>query len=175
MKVNNAELQMKFAAMCTGDKTAFEEIYNHMKTPIFTVIFRITRDKSLSEDILQEIFLKIYRSPPTSKITNPRAYIFQMTRNLAIDSVRKQLQFSSLESIENHAYLPADDLPMKMDINSAMKVLPLSESQIVSFHINGELKFREIAMIMNMPLGTVLWKYQRAIKRLKIILSGGIS
>lgn len=54
-----------------------------------------------------------------------------------------------------------------------MKTLPLQECQIVSLHINGELKFREIADMMGIPLGTVLWKYQKALGRLRSILSGG--
>jgi len=59
-------------------------------------------------------------------------------------------------------------------MNHAMKTLPLQECQIVSLRINGELKFREIADMMEIPLGTVLWKYQRAIGRLRSILSGGV-
>ena len=154
--------------MQNGDKIAFEEIYEQLKTPIYTIILRITQDNALSEDILQEVFLKLYRSPLKPQIENPRAYLFQMARNLAIDNVRKQQpRFADLESIENLAYLPTDDFSLRMDIDHAMKRLPLQERQIVSLHINGELKFREIANMMDIPLGTVLWKYQKAIKWLR--------
>ncbi len=172
--MSKEELQKKLVALRNGDKTAFEEIYKHLKTPMYTIILRITQDKAESEDILQEVFIKLYRSPPKPPIKNPRAYIFQIARNLAIDSVRKQPQFADLESIENIVYLPTDDFSMKMDIDHAMKTLPLQECQIVSLHINGELKFREIADMMDIPLGTVLWKYQKALNRLRSILSGGV-
>ncbi|HWQ78967.1 MAG TPA: RNA polymerase sigma factor [Anaerovoracaceae bacterium] len=167
------DLQKKLADLRNGDKKAFEEIYEHLKAPIYTIILRITQDKALSEDILQEVFIKLYQSPPKSPIKNPRAYLFQSARNLAIDHVRKKPQLAGLESIEDLVYLPADDFSMKMDIDHALKTLPLQECQIVSFHINGELKFREIADMMDIPLGTVLWKYQKAIRQMRSILSGG--
>jgi len=167
-RVNKQQLRQKLLAMQNGDKIAFEEIYEQLKTPIYTIILRITQDNALSEDILQEVFLKLYRSPLKPQIENPRAYLFQMARNLAIDNVRKQQpRFADLESIENLAYLPTDDFSLRMDIDHAMKRLPLQERQIVSLHINGELKFREIANMMDIPLGTVLWKYQKAIKWLR--------
>lgn len=166
------ELQRKLVALQSGDRVAFEEIYEHLKTPMYTIILRITRDKELSEDILQDVFVKLYLSPPQFS-NNPRAYIFQMARNLAIDSVRKQPQYTDLEEVENIVYLPTDDITQKMDIDNAFKTLPLQECQIVSLHVNGELKFKEIADIMKIPLGTVIWKYHKAIKQLRLILSGG--
>lgn len=172
--MNKDELQHKLFALQNGDRLAFAEIYNHLKTPVFTIILRIVQDKALSEDILQDVFIKLYQSPPKPPIKNPRAYIFQMARNLAIDNVRKMPQFADLDSVENIVYHPAEDFSMKMDMNHAMKTLPLQECQIVSLRINGELKFREIADMMEIPLGTVLWKYQRAIGRLRSILSGGV-
>jgi RNA polymerase sigma factor (sigma-70 family) len=174
LRVNKDELCHRLIALQDGDRLAFEEIYNNLKTPVFTIILRIVQDKALSEDILQDVFIKLYQSPPKPPIKNPRAYIFQMARNLAIDNVRKMSQFADLDSVENIVYHPAEDFSMKMDMNHAMKTLPLQECQIVSLRINGELKFREIADMMEIPLGTVLWKYQRAIGRLRSILSGGV-
>ena len=172
--MDRSELHNQFLALQNGDIPAFEKIYNHLKTPVYTIILRITRDQSLSEDILQEIFIKLYESPPKPPINNPRAYIFQMARNLAIDSVRKRPQIVDLESIEAASYSPTEKLSARMDIYQAVKDLPLQECQIVSLHINGELTFREIATMLDIPLGTVLWKYQIAIKRLRLILSGGV-
>lgn len=171
--MSDEELLKKLIALHHGDKMAFEEIYQHLKTPMYTIILRITQDRALSEDILQEVFIKLYQSPPKPPIKKPRAYIFQMVHNLTIDNVRKLSPYAVLESVEEARPLSTDDFSLRMDIDRAMKTLPLQECQIVSLHINGELKFREIAEIMAIPLGTVLWKYQKAIKGLRSILSGG--
>ena len=172
--MNKIELQKAFEAVRSGDLNAFEEIYNYLKTPIFTIILRITHDIALSEDILQDVFIKLYQLPPAHLIKNPRAYIFQIAHNLAIDNLRKQPQYADLENIENIEnlmYIPIDDVSDKLDIERALKSLPLQECQIVSLRINGELKFREIAAMLDIPLGTVLWKYKKAIERLRYLLS----
>jgi RNA polymerase sigma factor (sigma-70 family) len=177
--MDNESLKNNLIALQSGDKTAFEEIYNHLKTPMYTIILRITQDRALSEDILQEVFIKLYQSSPKPPIRNPRAYLFQMARNLAIDNVRRLPQYADWDSVENIVYLPLedslDDRVIKMDIDRAMKTLALQECQIVSLHINGGLKFREISDMTGIPLGTVLWKYQKAIKQLRSVLSGGVT
>ena len=163
------DLKSMLAAVRGGDRTAFEALYDSLKTPLFTIILRITRDAALSEDVLQEVFLKLYLSQPEPSV-NPRAYICRMARNLAVDSVRKRKPTVDLEEVENCLYHPVPDLAQKMDVENALLMLPDRERQIITLRINGELKFREIGGIMGLPLGTVLWAYQKAIKQLRSIL-----
>ena len=59
--MNNNEIKRKLDAIRGGDNVAFEELYNDLKTPIYTIIYRITWDKSTSEDVMQEVFLKLYQ------------------------------------------------------------------------------------------------------------------
>ena len=173
--MNNEELKLNMQAIRGGDRDAFEELYRGMQTPIFTVIFRITWDRPTSEDILQEVFVKLFLSPPEPSITNPRAYIFQMARNLAIDGLRKQVQHISLDEVEDTVGQPIDDFTMRMDIDDALRKLPPQECQIVTLHVIGELKFREISELLKIPLGTVLWQYQKAINKLQKMITGGQS
>jgi RNA polymerase sigma-70 factor (ECF subfamily) len=170
--VNNDELAHKLNAIRNGDKIAFEELYKDLRTPIFTIINRITWDKSISEDILQEVFVKLFLSPP-DPLKNPRAYIFQIARNLAIDSVRKLTQNISLDEISETIHHPLDDFSLQMDIGDALKSLPAQECEIVTLHVIGGLTFREIAEIMKIPSGTAKWKYQKAINKLQKIITGG--
>ena len=170
--MNNTELACRFNSILSGDKMAFEEIYNDMKTPVYTIIFRITKDESLSEDILQEVFVKLFVSPLEPSIKNPRAYVFQMARNLAINGT-KQARHISLDDISNTMHQPLDDVSQRLDIDDALKALPAQECEIVTLHIIGELTFREISEIMGIPLGTALWKYRQAIGKLQKSISGG--
>ena len=166
------ELQKYLADIREGDRAAFEALYECMKKPLYTIIWRITQDKALSEDILQDMFLKIYLTAPEPS-ANPRAYLCQMARNLAIDSVRKRKPDVDLDKAENSLYDQAD-IPQRLDVENAIKALPQQDQQIVTLHINGGLKFREVAAIVGIPLGTVLWSYQKAIKQLRITLGGTI-
>ena len=173
--MSNSEIKRKLNAIRDGNNVAFEELYNDLKTPIYTIIFRITWDKSTSEDVMQEVFLKLYQSPLESRIKNLRAYIFQMARNLAIDSMRKQHTEISLDEVADTAHQPLDVYSLRMDIEDALRTLPSQECQIVTLHVIGGLKFREISEIMKIPLGTAFGKYQKAINSLKKIIVGGES
>jgi len=133
----------------------------------------MTRDWALAEDILQEVFLKLYLSPPEPSV-NPRAYLYRMARNSAIDSVRKRRSDVNLENAEQILCDPAEDLPQKIDTENAVQALPERERDIVTLHINGELKFREVAALLELPLGTVLWAYQKALRQLQTLLGGVI-
>ena len=171
--MNNNEIKRKLGAIRVGNHAAFEELYNDLKTPIYTIIFRIVWNQATAEDIMQTVFLKLFQSPPESQIKNPRAYIFQIARNLAIDSKRKQHPARSLDEIADTAHVPLDDYSIRMDIEDALKTLPAQECQIVTLHIIGALKFREISEIMKIPFGTVYGRYQKAIRTLQKTISGG--
>lgn len=54
-----------------------------------------------------------------------------------------------------------------MSVSQALDTLKPSERQIVSLKVLGELTFKEIAQYMKIPMGTVTWKYQNAIKKLR--------
>ena len=172
--MNNEQLTHALNAIRGGDKAAFEALYKDMRTPVYTVLFRITWDKPTAEDLLQEVFIKLYCSPPKLSIKNPRAYIFRMARNLAIDNARKSTKHTSLDDAENAAHQPLDDIPLRTDIENALRALPMLDCQIVTLHITGGLKFREISDMTELPLGTVLWRYQKAIGKLQKTIGGAL-
>ena len=168
--MNDEDLRAKLALLRDGDKTAFEEIYTALKIPLFTLICRITRDRGMAEDVMQEVFVKLYEQPPEGMIRKPRAYLFQSARNLALDTVRKRRQDMSLTDCESGNPDHAGHSCLRLDLERALDALPLEERQIVTLHLNGGLKFREIADMLEIPLGTALWKYQKALGRLRTAL-----
>lgn len=166
--MTDRELHRQLLLLKEGDKTAFSEIYRELKTPVFTVLVRLTGDWQLSEDLLQEIFLKLYREPP--QVEKPRAYVFRMARNLAIDALRQKKVSDRLEELD----LPARpyDPGCRVDLERAFAQLSLSERQAVVLHLCGGLTFREVVEITEQPLGTVLWHYRKALGKLRNILEG---
>lgn len=167
------ELSEMLVKLSQGDKGAFEEIYKKLNTSVFTVIYRITQDRYLSEDILQEFFVRLYRNPPSAPIGKPRAYLMRMAHNLTVDALRKQQNNADIEDFENVLSDKMDSTEEKIDLDRALKHLSEEERRLVVLHVNGGFKFREIADIMGIPSGTAMWKYHKAIKRLRDILNGG--
>ena len=167
--MTDERLKMLLQQLRNGDQRAFSDIYQEMKVPVFTVLVRMTGDRSLAEDLLQEVFLKIYQQPP--QVEKPRAYLFRMTRNLAVDVLRRSQPTESLEEQEHLGITYDSDV--KLDLEQAFSMLMLQERQLVAFHLSAGLTFREVAAIVERPLGTVLWQYQKAIGKLRMMLDGG--
>ena len=172
--MDNDELKHHFDAVRGGDKQAFTSIYNELKTPIYAVINRITHDEALSNDVMHDVFVKLFCSPPEPSVKNPRAWVFQMAHNLAIDSIRRPVQSELSEEIEDTKVKLEETVGTRLDIESSMQRLPHDEFEIVMMRVNGELKFKEVANILCLPLGTVFWKYQKAITKLRTYLNGGV-
>lgn len=167
-------MKIRLKEFRNGDMDAFFEIYEELKIPIYTIIYRILYDHMRSEDVMQDIFVLLFKTPPSFHIKNPRAWIFQMARNLAIDCKRKIKESEPLSSETATGNFSFENMVnTRLDIEVALKSLPMEDREIVTLHLNGGLKFREIEKLINKPLGTVLWRYQKSINKLRVILSGG--
>ena len=166
--MTDQQLKTQLEALKTGDQQAFLKIYQELKTPVYTVLVRLTGDRLLSEDLLQEVFLRIYRQPPEAE--KPRAYVFRMARNLAIDALRQK---QPCDPLEEHTLQIDPDPTVKLDLERAFARLTVQQRQLVALHLSAGLSFREVASIVERPLGTVLWQYRKAIEKLRNTLDGG--
>lgn len=171
--MNNKELIDQLTLYRKGNEEAFNKIYQELKTPVYTIIYRITYDIPLSEDIVQEVFFKLSQTPPPSTIKKPRAWIFKITRNLAIDYKRKyrdSIEYD--EEAVSHGYSIEGDAAIRLDVEKAIRELDERERELVTLRLNAEMKFKDMAELVDEPLGTVLWRYRKAIKQVKESLEG---
>ena len=166
------DLDAYFARVRGGDREAFAYIYNELKQPVYTVICRIVGSRELAEDVTQDVFVRLFVSPPEPSVKNLRAWIFQTARNRAIDALRKG-RGSDAGETEAAGEDMIGRLAMRMDLERAMGMLPAGEREILSLRVNAELSFREIAGITGASLPAVYRKYQKAIKFLREHFSGG--
>lgn len=164
------ELRELLSRLKKGDKNALSEIYDGLSAAVFTVAIRITRNHALAEDAVQELFLKLIKNPPDEHLKKPRAYIFKAVRNTALDILRKN---PAHDDLDEHYDIPAPVETDRSDVTEALYSLPEQQRSIVVMHINAGLKFREIAEITDIPIGTVLWRYRKAIAAMKEALDGG--
>ena len=168
--MDKTDLNEYIAQMRAGNKQAFANLYNELKQPIYTIIYRIVRSQQLAEDITQDVFVKLFVSPPEPSVKNPRAWIFQMARNSAIDALRKK------QTTDTNGYFPtADDQLGRMltrwDMETAICRLPQDEREILSLRINAELGFGEIADIVGLSLPAVYRRYRKALRSLREFLT----
>lgn len=170
--IGDRQLLSLFSALRGGSMSAFEEIYAALSKPVYTVALRTAGERTLAEDVTQEVFIRLFSSPPDASVKKPRAYIFAMTHNAAINSLKKLSQCENIEC--------AEDIPdsrslqtaaeIRLDIAAALAKLPREEREVVALHVNGGFKFREIAQIMGIPTGTAAWRWSKAVNTLRQIL-----
>ena len=174
--MSEQDLQIAFSQIRMGDREAFGAVYRELSKPIFTVVLRIVRQRETAEDVTQDVFVKLFVTPPEASVRSLRAWIFRMARNLAIDALRKQHITQSDELPEDRA---GEDDEVKqantrMDVEQAMSRLPQTEREIVALHIHGELGFAEIARMEGMSLAAAYRAYRRALGRLREELGGNL-
>ena len=117
-----------------------------------------------AEDVTEEVFFAVKRKAYLYRPgTDARAWIFQIAKNLSLDELRRRKRRAEpLEEAGEPAVpprLPALDL--------LTKCLDETEREIVLLHAVWGYKHREIAQMKGMPLGTVTWKYNAALEKLR--------
>lgn len=171
--MRNNEFESKFALMLTGDEEAFTYVYNETKKPVYTIINRIVNNRCESEDIMQDLFLRLISKKDLDKVKNPRAYIFMMARNMAIDSLRKEHPDYLEEDVADMDSSSFDEqVCLTSSIEDAILQLSIKEREVITLHINAGMKFREISDYLGEPPGTLQSRYNSAIKKLRSIMKG---
>jgi RNA polymerase sigma-70 factor (ECF subfamily) len=154
--------------MQEGDFACFDEFYELTKKFIYFSIVKIVDDFSIGEDILQETyvyFLKNIQKIDSSQ--SPIGYLLITGKHLSIDHLRKRDREVNLDDIAYAFY--ADEEGTKPDelLSQVKKLLKKDEAEIVLLHVQEDMKFKEIASYLSQPLGTVQWKYNEAMKKLR--------
>lgn len=152
------------------DEESFNYIYEESRHTVYAAIYAIVRDHAASQDIMQETYLtmleKIYQYRPEYRFLS---WLTTIARNKAIDYYRRQKKELrvDIEEMGNIMLACAPVGESRALIEEMLDRLNETERSIYLLRVVKQLKNREIAEIMGMPLGTVLWHYSRAVKKLK--------
>ncbi len=152
------------------DNEAFAYVYEQTKRGVFSIIIAIVKNKADTEDIMQETYIRMLKNINSyQKGRNFVAWLLQIAKNLAIDHYRKHSRIDIVDPLEqSHRFdTPEATNSETMEITEMVKNLDELERQIILMHIVGDTKFRDIATITGKPLGTVLWLYNRALRKLR--------
>ena len=119
---------------------------------------------------MHDAFIKIHTSAVTYRpFGNPMAWILTIVRNLCLNRIRAGKVCEDLSEYDDlaGALNENDSMLDRMVLEAAMSVLDAEERQIVVLHAMTGFKHREIAEILDLPTGTVLSKYNRALKKMR--------
>lgn len=163
-----------------GNTESFTQLVSRYKKLVYSVVCRFSKDNEDTEDLSQEVFIKIYKSlgryNPEFRFST---WTVKVATNICLDFARKKkLNFVSIDEFENVAEnnnSPEDMLLMKekaLFVRSAIEDLPeIYRTPIVLYHHKG-MSYKEIAEALNKPVSIVKNRIFRARLTLKESLSG---
>ncbi len=168
--MKGAELERKIAQYASGDKSSFDYIYERTSKTVYFAALYIVRDRAHAEDIMQETYLRALNSLGSySRGTNFTAWLTRIAKNLALNHIKKGARETSSDFTDEQEIRKygshETELPYIFDV--AAKILDEQQYEIVMLcHVAG-YKRREVAEMMDLPVGTVTWKNNEALKKLK--------
>lgn len=161
-------------AVAQGDDLALERLYNLTSGAIYAYALSVTKNHDDAKDVMHDTFVKAYESAHNYiSHGKPMAWLLTIAKNLCYTVFRKQSRFVDVPDEDIEARFCSDETPIedKLVIEQMLSSLDENERQIVALHAVSGLKHREIAQMLDMPLATVLSKYNRAIKKLQKIFN----
>lgn len=173
-KIKTKDLHQIFQRIISSDETAVEELYKNYKELVINIAFSIVKNRDLSEEIAQIVFVKIIKIDKSKlPISNESSWLYSVTKNEIIEYLRKQHNEIDIDDIYDIPNLKneIDEIIDIDNFNTIIKCLDEKEKEIVSLKIISDFTFKEIAEILRIPIGTVQWKYYKAVHTLKIFIS----
>ena len=168
----DAALEDCIARIAGGDKDALADLYSRTRPAVYGFALSIVKNAHDAEDILHDACLQVWNAAGGYRRQGkPMAWVLTITRNLALDRLRQHSRTQTLPH-EDWQALPEEASPVtaedRMMLEALLSVLEDQERQIVTLHALTGLKHREIAALLGLPLPTVLSKYSRALKKLRL-------
>jgi RNA polymerase sigma-70 factor, ECF subfamily len=156
-----------------GDQPAMTELFDQYSGMVYSVALRVLKDPGHAEDVMQEIFLQVWRNPDAfvSGRGSLGAWLAVMARNRAIDSLRRRRPTDSVDDVVLASPL---DLGSEVERNRMMekvrgvlKGLPMEQQKSVELAFFEGLSHTEIAAKTGDPLGTVKTRIRSALITLR--------
>lgn len=171
------------------DPQALHELVDRYSARVFGLLYRLTGSRETAEDLLQETFLRVVRTIPEYRHGGRfESWLFRIAANLARDHARRMKRRGRSIALERpgrpdepECSEPADATRpdplaelLKREaeerVSTVLRGLAEAEREIILLRHFSELSFREIAELLDIPLGTALARAHRALKRLKAAL-----
>ena len=147
----------------SGKREALNELFKSVQDPLFRYIVSLVRDQHLAEDILQEVFIRIYRK--LSYLREPeafRAWAYQIASREAFrhlnrerrwtDQVRDEGTLTAVPANEHDSEFPREMIETLPQLVGSLS--PASRAVVVLFYLH-EMSLVETAAVLEIPIGTV--------------------
>ncbi len=176
---NGADDGILMESIALGDEQALMTIYDRYSSLVFSLSCRVLRDPHSAEDVLQEVFLRLWRS--AKRFDQSRGslavWLTVTTRHLAIDHLRRRRREEQLPDEVPTIQCSPDNEPndlVNIDIvkvRSILDILPKEQREALELAYFGDFTGAEIAAQTGQPLGTVKSRIRLALQTIRRLLT----
>ena len=166
-----------------GDKDSMCRIYGKYKNYLLTLAKGLVGEQTTAEDIVHDVVVKFANAVGQFQLTgNLKGYLATCVSNLARDKIRERTrQNKALESAEiivrdsKNPEQSAIDSEELLQLRLAIRQIPYEQREVVILHLKGGMKFREIAGLKGVSVGTVHGRYRYGLDKLRSLLNSEAS
>ncbi|MDZ4845142.1 MAG: sigma-70 family RNA polymerase sigma factor [Chitinophagales bacterium] len=164
------------ASLKAKDKTAISNIYDYYSPVLFGVILKIVKSEQSAEDVLQDAFVKIWKSAEMYDASKGRLFtwLINIARNTAIDHIRSKDFKKELRTESNLVYANEDTESFNTDhigLKEIVEKLKPDNKEIIDLIYFQGYTHVEVAEKLSLPLGTVKSKVRISIRELREIIT----
>ena len=161
-----------------GEPEAFGDLVREMERPLLYFAQKSVNDEDKALDVLQEVWLKAFQT--IRRLENPRllrAWLYRLTRGLAIDRVRKDVAADRRERTRAEERLDSEeeasfDEEDASTVHRALDALDVRHREVLVLHFLEEMSIAEVSTALGCPAGTVKSRIHHAKRALKQALQG---
>jgi RNA polymerase sigma-70 factor, ECF subfamily len=167
-----------------GSSSALARIYQKYKTSLLRIASSLLNETCLAEDIVHDVFVALAKSPEQLRINgNLRSYLATCVANRArnVNAARQRQQENiaekaPLDTAEQHNpdkwIIATEKLLM---LNKALSQLSYEQREVVILHLQGNMRFRQIAGSQNASINTVQSRYRYGLEKLRTLLESEVT
>ena len=167
-------------AVVQGDEPALAELYRRHGAPCFALARRVLVDRVLAEEVVQEVFLRLWRQPERfdAERGSMRSFLFAQVHGRAVDLLRAETARRAREEREALRSPTVDDdleravmeLTEGEAVRRALQMLSEGERQAIELAYFGGHTYKEVAVLLEQPEGTVKSRIRSGLLRLRAAL-----
>lgn len=151
------------------DDRHFKEFYDLTKKQVYFSAISIVNSSYVADDIVQDTYVNFLKNIDSfDEKRNVFAYLSTIARNLSINYYNKNKREIIDDEYVSTTKDEEKDIYAEQRVKDILSLLDNeTEREVITYHVILEYKFKDIASIIDKPLGTILWIYNKAIKKLQ--------
>ena len=165
-----------------GSSEALERIYEKYETYLITVATTLLNNAHTAENVLHDFFISFVKSVDKIKVNgNLKAYLATCVANLARDTIRKRKlepialdENATMESTTASPEVLAIQTEVAIALHRAIAQLPYEQREVIVLHLQGNMKFTQIAKIRSTSVNTIRSRYRYGLDKLRSLLNSEV-